>query len=298
MNRNTQHSRTVDFILFGVIALIWSSSFLFIKIAVQSVPPVTIAAVRLLIGTLLLWSYMRLNGERLPGSLGGWMSCVFIGVFGNVLPFILIGSGEIAVDSGTAAILMGIMPVTTVLLAHLLVPEERFTPRIGLGILLGFSGLLVLVGVDALKGIGATTFAQLAILGAAICYAVNTVFVRRDTGLSGPTMAAGSQVAGCIMVWPLALWFDRPWTLNPTSEGIGAVLILSVFATSVATVFYFRIVKNLGASIMAQVNYIVPVLGTGWGILFLEERPHISALVALVLVLSAVAIISRKPSTR
>lgn len=292
--RNTSQS-LIDLILFGVVALIWSSSFLLIKIAVAEIPPGTIAATRVLVAAALLYAYLRLRGERLRAGAADLGKFAFIGLFGNVVPFVLIGVGELTIDSGMAAILMGVMPLATALMAHLAVPDEPFTPRVALGIACGFGGVVALVGIDALKGVGATTYAQLAVLGAALCYAVTTVFVRRTTTLAGPVMAAGSQIAATLLILPLALWWDRPWLLRPSLAPVAAVFALGLFATAVATVLYFRLVRNLGAATLAQVNYLIPVLGTGWGILFLAERPRLSALVALVMVVVGVAVVSRRP---
>lgn len=284
----------IDFVLFGVIALIWSSSFLFIKIAVAEISPYTLTAFRVLIAALLLYGYLRFQGQRINANFSDWAKLLFIGLMGNVFPFTLISLGETTIDSGMAAILMGIMPVATVLLAHLVVPEEPFTMRVGVGVIFGFSGVLMLVGVDALSGIGTTTWGQLSVLGGALCYAVTTVFVRRITTLGGPVMAAGSQICAALVAVPLALSLDQPWTLKPSLTALVAALILSVFATAFATLVYFRLVKNLGAATMSQVNYLIPVLGTLWGILFLAEQPQINAFIALALVITGVAIISSR----
>lgn len=217
---------------------------------------------------------------------------MFIGFFGNALPFALIGIGEQSIDSSTAAIMMGIMPITTVILAHLTIKEEPFTLKICVGILLGFSGLVVLVGADALAGLTATTAGQFSVLGAAICYAINTVYVRKSNASGGLKLATGSLICGAIMVTPICLWIDSPWTITPSAEGTASVIILSVFSTAVATVMYFHLVKQLGAATMSQVNYVIPVLGTIWGVTFMSEPLKASSIVALVLVLCGVAIIS------
>ncbi len=284
----------VDYFLFAAVALIWSSSFLFIKIAVREIPPETVAAGRIAIAAVVLYGYLRLIGGKLDVSLANWGKFYFIGLFGNVLPFTLIGIGEIEIDSGMAAILMGVMPVTTVLLAHLTIPDEFFTVRKGVGVMLGFGGVVVLVGPEALAGAESTTLAQLAVLGGALCYAVTTVFVRRTTSLSGPVMAAGTQIAGASLIVPIALWLHPSEPIEPGIMSIFSVVVLGLFATALATLIYFRLVKNLGASTLSQINYLIPVLGTGWGILFLSERPQLSALVALALVVAGIGIISRR----
>lgn len=287
-------STIVDYALFLSIAVIWSSSFLFIKVAVADIPPLSVAAGRIGIAALLLLSYLHLRGGRLPTDLSTWGKFAFIGLFGNSLPFFLIGFGEQTVDSGLAAILMGIMPIVTIVLAHLWIPDEPFDLRKGAGVALGFGGILVLVGVDALAGFGVSTIAQIAVLSGAVCYAVTTVFVRRTVDLPGPVMAAGSQVAGAAMIVPLALVLDHPWAVQPSPGSLACVVVLGVFPTALATLVYFRLVRNLGAGKLSQVNYLIPILGAMWGILFLGERLAASTLVALAMVLAGVAIVSRR----
>ena len=284
----------VDYLLFVAVALLWSSSFLFIKIAVSDIPPLSVAAGRILIAAVVLYLYLRLRGDTLPAEPLEWAKFLFIGILGNALPFFLIGYGELSVDSGLAAILMGVMPVATIVLAHLTIADERIHPRKVMGVLLGFGGVVILVGLDALEGIGASTFGQLAVLGGALCYAVTTVFVRRTVSLGGPVMAAGSQIAGAGIVVPAALWLDQPWTLAPSAPSLAAVLVLGLFPTALATLFYFRLVKNMGAGRLSQVNYLIPILGTLWGVMFLGERPELSTLFALFMVVSGIVIVSRR----
>jgi drug/metabolite transporter (DMT)-like permease len=293
----TDTSIWIDYGLFAIIALTWSSSFLFIKIAVADIPPLTITAGRILIAAVILYAFLRISGGTVPKDTSNWMKFAFIGFFGNLLPFFLISYGEQSIDSGLAAILMGVMPVSTIVLAHLLIPEEPFSIRKGAGVALGFSGVLVLVGVDALAGFGESTLAQLAVLGGAVCYSITTVFVRRTVSLSGPEMAAGSQLAGAAMVIPLVLWVDHPWTLTPATSSLISVLILGVFSTAIATLIYFRLVKNLGAGRLSQVNYLIPVFGAAWGIMFLGERLQTTTFIALAMVLAGIAIASRRPGS-
>ncbi len=288
----------IDYALFAVVAVTWSSSFLFIKVAVVDIGPWTIAAGRVGIAAVILYAFLRFRGLPLPRAPSAWASFAVVGVVGNVLPFFLIGYGEQTVDSGLAAILMGVMPVVTIVLAHLLIPDEPFTLRRGAGVLMGFGGVIVLVGVDALGGFGTSTIAQLAVLGGAVCYSISTVFVRRTVSLSGPLMAAGSQIVGAVVAIPLALGMERPWHYSPSASALVAVGMLGVFSTAIAVLIYFRLVKQLGAGKLSQVNYLIPVLGAAWGMLFLGERFNPSTFVALAMVLVGIAIVSgrRKPT--
>ncbi len=291
-----EHSPWLDYALFALVAVTWSSSFLFIKVAVADIGPLSVTAGRILIAALILYAFVRIRGHALPSDPSAWARFAVIGVVGNVTPFFLIGYGEQSVDSGLAAILMGAMPVVTIVLAHLVIPDEPFTLRRGAGVAMGFGGVIVLVGVDALGGFGASTFAQLAILGGAVCYSISTVFVRRTVTLSGPQLAAGSQIVGATVVVPLALVVERPWTFAPSASALWSMGMLGVFSTAVATLIYFRLVKRLGAGKLSQVNYLIPVLGAAWGMIFLGERFNPSTFVALAMVLTGIAIVSGRRS--
>jgi len=269
---------------------------MFIKIGVETIPPLTVAGGRLVIAAALLVVYALSTGARIPGDARSWGAFLFIGFFGNALPFSLISFGEQFIDSMLAAILMGVMPLATVLLAHLFVPEEPFTRRRGWGIACGFSGLVILVGWQALAGLGAAVVAQLAVLGGAISYAITTVFTRRYVRLPGRVMAAGATLTGALWVAPLALYFEQPWQLAPTLKSVAAVIELGLLPTALATLIYFRLVPAVGATAFAQINYLVPIFGVGWGTLFLAEQPSWRALCALLLVLIGIALVNRAPS--
>ncbi len=175
----TRHGEFRDILLLLLLGTVWGGSFLLIKISVDTVPPLTIAAVRLAIAAVCLAALARALGQRLPDSLRGWSIYLAIGFFGNTLPFALIGYGEIHIDSGVAAILMAGVPLFTLVMAHYFVPGERTTVAKLAGISIGLSGIVVLVGVDALGGLGAQFIGQLTVLGAAFSYALVNIFASR-----------------------------------------------------------------------------------------------------------------------
>ncbi|MEA3291905.1 MAG: DMT family transporter [Pseudomonadota bacterium] len=284
----------VDYLLLLTLALIWSSSFVLIKIGVGSIGPLSLTAGRLTIAAVLLALWLYLRGERLPADRRSLGMFLFIGFFGNALPFTLIGWGELHVDSSLAAILMGIMPISTALLAHLFIPDEPFTPRVLAGMACGFGGLLVLVGVSVLEGLSGAVLAQLAILGGAISYSVTTVTVRLRAHLSGTKMATGAMLAGALLSVPAALLLEAPFSTTATSESLVSMLLLGLFPTALASVIYFRVVRNLGATTFSQLNYLIPVFGSLLGILLLGEQLEWKMIAALGLVLTGIALISRR----
>lgn len=277
-----------------LLAGIWSSSFMFIKIGVATIPPATMAAARLLLAAMMLTAIARARGYRLPLTLRAWAAFTFVGVMGNAVPFTLIAWGELEVDSGLAAILMGVMPVATALLAHAFVRDEPLTGRRAAGVLLGFSGTVLLVGVSALSGLGAQVAAQLAVVGGALCYAVTTVFVRRFANLPDMIMAAGAVTMGALAILPIAFLFESPLSVSPSFASMAAVAVLGVVSTGFAALVYFYLIRTVGAAIFSQVNFLTPAIGVAFGMVFLGESPGADAWSALALIVIGVWLVTRR----
>jgi len=281
-----------DYALLLFLATLWSTSFVFIKVGVESVGPLTLASARLGIAAVILYTWLRSRGYRLPRDARSWGVVAFVGLVGNALPFTLLSWGEIYIDSGLAAVLMGVMPIATAMLAHSFIPEEPFTLRIGLGIALGFGSVAALLGPDALAGLTAPILAQLAIVLCAVCYGASATFVRYFAQPANwPSLASGAMVAAFVWSLPATLIFEAPWTLQPEPEAIVAMFYLGIGSTAVANLIFFYLIPRLGANRFAQVNYLVPVLGALWGAIFLKEQLSLGMLLALALILIAVAVV-------
>jgi len=168
-----------DYLLLLGVGLIWSSSFLFIKLAISTVPPYTLTAARIAVAVVILAGYLTFKRQGLPTDIKNWTIFAVLGLFGTALPFTLISWGEVYIDSGLTAVLMGTMPVATAMLAHLFIADERFNFGTGLGIMIGFGGLIILIGADALHSLDTGVIAQFAIIIGAVSYAVSTTFARR-----------------------------------------------------------------------------------------------------------------------
>jgi drug/metabolite transporter (DMT)-like permease len=277
-----------DYLLLGLLSLIWSTSFLLIKIAVHSMDPITLTAIRLLIAAALLLSILRIKGMWLRFTPQALRLYLVIGVLGNAVPFSLISMGEVHITSSMTAILMGIMPISTFVLAHLFVPAEPMTRRKVGGVLLGFSGLVSLVGLSALGALGSHPAGQLAVLGGALCYSLSAVYVRTQSVVNGLEAAAGAMVVAALTCLPLAFLLEDPISMQPRPGAIWSTVALGVFHTALAALIYFRTIRNLGAVLFAQINYLIPVLGSLWGILLLGESVGWRTFAALGLVLSGI----------
>ena len=281
-----------DYYLILLTGLLWGSAFLLIKIAIVTIPPYTLTMGRMGIATLALFVVLILRGEWLPLDRQSLALFSFIGLFGSALPFTLINWGEIHIPSGLAAVLMGIMPITTALLAHFFIPDEPFGWRKAMGIFVGFGGLLVLVGVDAISGFDSSVTAQIAMLCAAAAYAITTTFTRLRVAHPGLIMATGSSIMGFLWVLPLALVYDRPWSLTPDLMGVSATVLLGLLPSAVGILLFFHLIRRVGATIFAQVNYLIPLVGAFLGVVFLGEALNWQLISALVLVLSGISIVT------
>jgi len=281
-----------DYCLILLTGLLWGSAFLLIKIAIATIPPYTLTMGRMGIATLALFVVLIVRGESLPLDRKSLALFAFIGLFGSALPFTLINWGEIHIPSGLAAVLMGIMPITTALLAHFFIPDEPFGWRKAIGIFVGFGGLLVLVGIDAISGFDSSVTAQIAMLCAAAAYAITTTFTRLRVAHPGLIMATGSSMMGFLWALPLALVYDRPWSLTPDLMGVSATVLLGLLPSAVGILLFFHLIRRVGATIFAQVNYLIPLVGAFLGAVFLGEALNWQLISALVLVLSGISIVT------
>lgn len=284
-----------DLALLLLLSAIWGGSYTLIKLALPTVPPVTITAGRMVVAAALMLIVLGLRGERLPARLRNWAPFVVTGLIGNALPFTLINWGETRIDAGLAAILTGVMPLGTVLLAHIFTADERFTAWKGAGLAAGFAGLVVLVGGDALEGLGGPVLAQLAVIGAAMCYATSTVYARCLRGVPPTVTATATLVTASVAMVPASIVVDAPWTLRPDAIAVAAIVLLGLGATAGGMLIFFVLVNSAGATVTALVNYLVPLMGVMWGWLVLAETPSWQALVALALIFLGIAAINRPP---
>ena len=273
-----------------LLSLIWSSSFMTIKVGVGSIPPVTLAACRVVVAAVVLYGFVRVQGAALPRGARFWTYCVLIGIIGNGLPFTLINWGEEHVDSGLAAILMSIMPLATVVLAHFFADGERMTQGKLIGVVIGFCGVVILVGPEALKGLGGDAWRQLAVAAGAFSYGVAMILARNMPPAPLIARSAAVMIVASVIMAPLALAIDAPWRLRPDDAAIAAALYLGLFPTAFATIIFFYLVQTAGPSMVALVNYLIPVLGVGWGAVVLDEQVTAEAVAALVVILAGIAI--------
>jgi len=283
------HGYRRDYGLLLLLGAIWGGSFLFIKIAVADIPPVTVAAIRIVLGAAVLAAVAKVHGQRLLDLRRAWRPVLAMGGLGTMLPFVLISWGETHIDSGLAAILMAAVPFSTILLAHVFVHDEPLTWGKVVGVVLGFAGVLVLIGPAALTTLGGETLAQIAVLLATLCYSMNGVIAKKLRHIGSELAGAGMLIAAAVCVLPLSLLLDRPWQLAPSWQSLTAVITLGLLCTGVGYLLFFRIIASAGAGFVSLNNFLVPLCGVVWGAIVLGERLEARAFVALLLILAGVA---------
>ncbi|MGF1640367.1 MAG: DMT family transporter [Rhodospirillales bacterium] len=278
-------------LLLALVAM-WGSSFMLTKIAVAAMPPSTVVAGRLGIAAVVLSGALVMAGRRLPGWGRHWLFFVAMALIGNCIPFWLISWGQQRIDSGAAGILMAAMPLATVVLAHRFVDGERLNRSRLLGFATGFCGIVVLVGPEALLelgGGGSALLSELAVLAGALCYAVATIVARRRPHSDALVAAAGVTIAAAVMMAPAAAGAGLP-PVALSAGAVAAVLVLGVMSTALATVVYFKLVTVAGPSFLSLINYLIPLWAVLVGMVVLGERPEWTALLALAMVLSGIAL--------
>jgi drug/metabolite transporter (DMT)-like permease len=285
----------LELALLGILATLWGASYTFIKVGVETIPPVTLIAARTLIAGSILLLVMRLRGITLPRDRGSWLSFLVQACLNSVVPFTLIAWGEKTVDAGLATILNSTSPIFTFLLAVLLVGHEAATARKVLGVVAGMTGICLIIGLEALGGFGDALIAQLAIVAATICYAGAAIFGRRFKGLDPSVPAAGSMLCGTAILIPASVAIDRPWSLSPSTESMLALVALSVFSTALAFTIYFRLLHTLGSVGTTSQAYLRVPIGVAIGVLFLGETLASTAWLGLACVVLGVAAMTIPP---
>lgn len=276
-----------DWLIMGALALIWGSAFLLINVAVREVPPITYVWARLTMAALAMWLFLRVTGQRAGVPRSAWLSMLLLAALNNAIPFVLIGWGEIHIASGLAAILNATTPIWGVVVAHFLTHDERMSPRKLTGVLLGFGGVVVMMGPSLLSALGTDAVAQLAVVAACLSYALAAVWARRfrAQGISPLGVTAGQLTAGALLMLPLMIAVDRPWThALPSLQALGAIAGLALACSAFAYVLYFRLIATSGATNAMLVTLLAPPVAMLLGALVLGERLGLEDFIGLALI--------------
>lgn len=282
-------SPTRELALLLVLATLWGASYTFIRIGVETIPPITFIACRTLIAGAILVAILYGRGLNMPRDAATWRRFLFQAGLNSVVPFTLIAWAERSVDAGLAAILNSTSPIFAFLLTAVVTRHEQVSTRKLFGVSAGLFGVCLIVGVQSLGGLGQTLSGQLAILAATICYAGAAIVGKTFKALDPMLPAAGSLICGAAILIPASLILDRPWALRPSAGSIFALLGLSVFSTALAFVIYFRLVRTLGSVGATAQAYLRAPIGVAIGAVFLGETLAPTAWIGLACVIAGVA---------
>src|SRR4051812_24227654 len=283
-----------DWLILGVLALIWGGAFFFIGVAVRYIQPLTYVWLRVTIAALGMWLFLLVKRERVQLPRQVWGSIVLLAVLNNALPFALFGWSQTHIASGLASILNATTPIWGVLVAHILTHDERMTPRKIAGVMLGFGGVAIMIGPSLLTNLGGAALAQLACVAASLSYALAAVWARRfrRQGVSPLSVTTGQLTASALIMFPLSMIVDRPWGhALPPVQAWGAIVALALLCTAFGYVLYFRLIGTSGATNALLVTLLVPPVAILLGGLFLGEQLAPQDFLGLVLIAFGLAAI-------
>jgi drug/metabolite transporter (DMT)-like permease len=267
-----------------LLALLWGSSFFFYKVLVNALPPITVVLGRVGLAAVAMNLWLLAQGQAMPLSGRLWLRFLLLGFLNSSLPFVLIAWGETRIDSGMASILNATTPIFMVAVAHWGTEDEKLSPGKAVGIALGILGVMVLVGPSAFGG-GGTVWGELAVIAASCSYGFGGVYSRRFKDLSPLQAATGQMTGATILLLPLSLLFDRPWTLAmPHWDAWAAWLAIALVNTALAYVVYYRMVASVGVTYISLVTFLIPVIALFLGATFLGESVHWQALAGMAII--------------
>ncbi|NQV80562.1 MAG: DMT family transporter [Alphaproteobacteria bacterium] len=278
----------------GIVLLgaVWGSSFFFFEVALDTLGPITVAFARVAIAALTLLALLRIAGDVLPTDWRSWRALAIMGVLNNAIPFTLIAWAQVTIEGGLASILNATTPIFSVVLAVFVARQESLTTNRLVGVLLGFSGVIVLIGPGALSSLGVSAGSQGLVLLGALSYATAAIFARRHLVAHTPLVTSFGQVTtAALVLLPLALVFERPWETTPTFATWGALLAIGTLGTAFAYPLYFFLLRRTGATNLMLVTLINPATALLLGILILGENPDWTAFAGMGLIFAGLATI-------
>lgn len=278
--------------LLALLALLWGSSYAFIKLALEDIPPVSLIAYRVLLATVILACLIKLRRESLPRDGETWRALLVQSFLNSIGAWTVLAWGQQYVDSGLAGVLNSTSPLFVFLISVIFLGSKGLGWRKLLGAILGFAGVVMIIGVDVLAGLGQQVAGQGAALLGAVMYACAAIYGRRFAALSAPVIATGTLLWASLILVPVALVVDQPWTLSVSLRALGAATILSVFCTGLALLIYFRLIRTLGSLGVASQAYLRAGVGVMLGVVFLGEQISPAVGFGLVAAIVGVALIN------
>lgn len=281
-----------DWAMLGLCALFWGSAYTFNKVTIAEIPVFTVTGVRLVIAAAFLYVLARLNGVRMPTSWADWAPFFVFTLFSNVFPFLLVLYGQKSTASGLAAVLGATTPLFLIILAHYFTHDERLEVRKLIGVIVGLLGVAVVVGASLLEGWSGSVAAKLALVSAALLYAVGAIYSKRLARHPPLVISTLQMTCGAIIMVPAMLIYDQPWTQSlPSKQAIGALLATAIFGSALASYTYFQVFRRAGAVNTMLVTLLVPVTPIIIGAFLFGERLLLREIIGALIIAGALLII-------
>lgn len=298
LQQSSHLSRAAWVMLFGL-GLLWGGSFFFAGLAVKHVPPFTLAFLRFALAAIALHVFIAGRFGIYDVLKTRWRPFLILGLFNNVLPHSMIFLGQTEIGAGLASILNATTPIWTVIVAHLLTQDEKLTGRKMAGTLIGLAGTVVLFAPQLAIGADAPLWAMALPLAAAISYGFAAVWGRQFRDIAPPVTAAGQLTASTLIILPVVLFHDMPWSLPaPPAGAIAAVFALALLSTALAYILYFRLINIAGATNASLVTLLVPPSAILLSTAFLGERLGGEDWLGLALVILGLAVLDGRLTNR
>ncbi|MCC0031058.1 MAG: DMT family transporter [Brucellaceae bacterium] len=283
---------TTEYLLLGVLALLWGSSYLFIKVAVAEITPITLIALRVGIAAVFLFAVLVSRRQRMPRGAAVWAMLGVQAFFNSIGAWTVLAWGQQYVGAGLASVLNSTSPIFVFLFTALISRHEALGGRKLAGAMIGLAGVVLIVGVDVLSGLGAAVAGQLACLAGAMLYAGAAIYGKRFAEVGALQTALGTMIWATAVLVPLAFALEDPLALRPGLAAIGSTFVLATICTGMALLIYFRLVQTLGSLGVASQSYLRAGVGVLLGAAVLGEVPTLPVALGLLAAILGVALIN------
>ena len=287
-----REANTKDLTLLILLSIIWGSAFFNIKIATYSYEPFTLALVRVLFASIPLYLLCRYKKIQLLAFSKNWYSYALIGLCNIAIPFVLIAIGTAKINSYLAAILMSTTPLSGSILAHFFTKDEKLSYMKSLGVLVGFSGIVLLFFDKVVINSENYLFVLITILGSTF-YCIGGLLTLKLKNKVNENVTTSTTLWSVIFLLPISIIFEAPWNANPSLESTLSLLYLGVVATGLAWLIRFRILTVNGLVFQTQVAYLIPIFGIIFGFFLMDEVITWKVIVSLVVILLGIYIFKK-----
>jgi drug/metabolite transporter (DMT)-like permease len=278
-----------DYGLLLALACCWSSTYPLTKIGLESIPPITFISARSLVAAVFLLAILRIHGISMPTDLKSWRMFAFQQLINSTIPFLMITWAQLYVSASSTVVLASTTPIFAFVITWAITRHEPATVLKLAGAILGLAGTAVIIGLDAIGGLGTEIVAEMAILLATLSFACATIFGLRLADYHPMVVAAGSLVFGGLVLLPPALIIDRPWTLHPSAQALLATVAMGIFSSALGLMLFYMCLTRLGTIATNAQGYLRIPIGVGLSVLLLGETVPSNLALGLVLVMAGVA---------